>query len=344
MNRQRFYSTTAAVGAALLAGLIAVFVNLSINGLTAASNWATILGAIAALAALLATLFQRRSARFDERTTEDIVKTMLLRAPLRADQQFSFDLSLRVEPGNGKQSIFPLAVPSEASPVVSSRYLIDSYVSNPGRILIVGAAGTGKSSILSRLSYELSVAAVNGESEYIPVLMQAARFYPGGALPFEEYLQDRVIQMYGVRQPDLIGAVLSGHPILPLIDGLDEVQPEYRYQVFNEIDRWLSKERDRPAVLSSRESVYHDVLRFIQVGSIFFIEPLSLTDAVRYLALLRQFEAAGDEVGAYQIDDALMRLLAEHESLRNPAILALLSSSSNSIPPRCSNWGKRHFY
>jgi hypothetical protein len=314
----RFYSPAAAVGAAILTGLVALFVGLSTNGLAAASNWAAVLGAVVALIALLLTLFSRRSARFDESNTEDFVKTMLRRATPRPDAPYILDLSLRVEPGNEK---------------IRSQDLIHSYVSKPTQILIVGPPGAGKSSLLSRLAAELGAATANDESKYIPILVQASHFYLEDAPSFDEYLQDQLTRMYGIRQSGLIDAILSSHPVLPLIDGLDEIQPEYRYQVLYGISRWLSKERNRPAVLSSREGSYHEILSLIQVDSTYFIEPLSVAEAVSLLRRLSQSEAGNNEVHADRTDDSvLIPAIAENENLRQPAILALLISLLRTRP------------
>ncbi len=219
---------------------------------------------------------------------------------LQPDPSDFFDLKLRIEPGGE---------------LVGMREFIDSYVAAPNRTLVVGPAGSGKTFMLSLLTRRLGISAANGDGAYIPLLVSAARV--SFAQSFDKFFDGEISRAYDI-SAKIVEQILATRPILPLIDGLDEMSSR---QGMYEISNWLGRESDRPVVLSVREGMHQEALRHLRVDSVVFIEPVSVSDAASYLRRLGYEglpESRGDQ-------GSLTHFLASNEGFRRPLTLALLS-------------------
>ena len=237
-----------------------------------------------------------------------------------------FELPLRVLPGNSGSLSSQSITPSASDIIIGSQDFIRSYVSDPNRVLIVGPAGSGKTSILAQLGAKLANSAQVSESKYIPLLVRSADLQFKDPSSVDEKLTD-IFRRACNTSLQLSRRILSVHPILPLFDGLDEIQPEYRDQVLYGICRWLSSRPGQPAVLTCRTSEYRAILQQITVDSVMSIEPLPASEVANYLAFTGQSEHEGDDRIASR---ALADLLELREEARRPALLDFLVSSFKS--------------
>ena len=131
------------------------------------------------------------------------------------------------------------------------------------RLVILGAAGAGKSVLVVKLARELL--AVRRSGTLIPVILPAVTWDPGISLA--EWISEQLESNYpglALRVKTVTGEVtslaeaLAARSILPILDGLDELPRKLRIKVIQEINSLGS---DFPLVITSRPNEYLDTIK-----------------------------------------------------------------------------------
>ncbi|MGN9909035.1 NACHT domain-containing protein [Phytohabitans sp. LJ34] len=157
------------------------------------------------------------------------------------------------------------------------------------RLVILGAAGAGKSVLLTRLARDLLAA--RGDTEPVAVIVPIATW--DAEEPFDDWLTDQLISNHPglgahIRPAtggtiSLAGALLARGGILPLLDGFDELPEPVRERAVAAINAHGS---DQPMVLTSRPDEYHDAVaagRAISQAAVVELRPLRLPEVREYL-------------------------------------------------------------
>lgn len=127
------------------------------------------------------------------------------------------------------------------------------------RLVIVGAAGSGKS--VAGLLLALDLLAARRTGEPVPVLLPVASWDPDEAL--EAWLMRRVAEehptltdrhRYG---PDALARLVRGGRVLPVLDGLDEMPSQRRPAAIAALNIAMAW---RPVVLTCRREAYEERL------------------------------------------------------------------------------------
>jgi hypothetical protein len=133
-----------------------------------------------------------------------------------------------------------------------------------GRLVVLGEAGAGKTMLMVRLLLDLL--ARRREGGPVPVLVALGSWNPR-EVSLREFIEERLI----LDQPALAGSVvhagkeltqiralLNQRMIVPILDGLDEIGPDFRQAAINKINHFLSM--PGPLLITSRVSEYQEAI------------------------------------------------------------------------------------
>ncbi|MFF8431760.1 NACHT domain-containing protein [Streptomyces sp. NPDC016566] len=130
------------------------------------------------------------------------------------------------------------------------------------RLVVLGEAGTGKTTLLRHLV--LSLFASPSGLERVPVLVPLASW--DATTEFEEWLETRLpaqhaclggVPSHDTGEPSLVHALLKEQRLLLVLDGLDEMPRDVQQEALKKINGWLRP--GEPLVLASRPEVYRRV-------------------------------------------------------------------------------------
>jgi hypothetical protein len=161
------------------------------------------------------------------------------------------------------------------------------YVGAGHRLVVLGPGGAGKSTLATLLMDELL--ARRGACDPVPVLLPAASLVPGEMVKgwLERVLADRYpplrdARVYGA---SAIGDLVAQHGVLPVIDGLDELEPGPRRQLLGALARAFG--RRQPLILTCRTDEYHRAVeasgQVLPGGAIIELQPVAAEDAAGFL-------------------------------------------------------------
>jgi hypothetical protein len=177
--------------------------------------------------------------------------------------------------------------------------LIESFVARPGRLVVTGDAGSGKSCFAVLLT--LALLSDRASAGRVPVLLRATTWDPDESMP--DWIARRLIEDHPwlpLRYGPRMCHHLAEEHVLPIIDGLDEMPSERRSTALIAIDEFTTT--SDPLVLTSRGDEYYDASQRFAVGTrsprfpasqIVTLLPLRAGSAAKYLLL-----GASDAVAA----------------------------------------------
>ncbi|MFI7081954.1 NACHT domain-containing protein [Micromonospora sp. NPDC049903] len=156
------------------------------------------------------------------------------------------------------------------------------------RLIILGAAGSGKSVIAQKLARDLLTRREVGG--LVPVVVSAATWQPDRSMTewIEETLLSvlpdlaaRPVRAIGI---DTVAGMIARDGVIPIVDGLDELPEGIRAEVIESINRHGS---DQAMVLTSRPEEFTEAVatagRPLSRSAVITLRPLRLSDARRYL-------------------------------------------------------------
>ncbi len=196
--------------------------------------------------------------------------------------------------------------------------IIDMFDKMGGKLLILGAPGSGKTTTLLELARDLIDRAEADESQPMPVVLNLSS-WAGERKPFAEWLVDELSFKYQV--PRKLGKVwVDKGELLLLLDGLDEVSVAARDACVEAINRFLPDE-DSEAIVSvvvcSRTAEYEKARQLRLHGAV-VLKRLTYKQVDTYLADL------GDQ--AAPLRALLQRDSSLRESARSPLVLGTMIS------------------
>ena len=142
-----------------------------------------------------------------------------------------------------------------------------------GRLLILGAPGSGKTMMLLQLAEELVQRAGANAAYPVPVLLNLSAWKP----EFKDIPSWMVADLklkYGVRQ-DIAKKWIEEGRILPLLDGLDELMSERQETCVRALNEFLPAWSGVPLVVCSRREEYQNYEATLGLNGAVILQPLT---------------------------------------------------------------------
>ncbi|GAB4423315.1 MAG: hypothetical protein OHK0015_00760 [Chloroflexi bacterium OHK40] len=225
---------------------------------------------------------------------------------------------------------------AEAPPLPAAFDLPAAFEASGGALLLLGAPGAGKTLLLVELADALIARAMADETRPIPVILPLAS-WARQRRPLAEWLVEELAKQYDV--PRAVGAAWrQADALLPLLDGLDEVDEEARAACVQAINAYRA-EHFTPLLVCSRSDEYAALPLRLRLELAVEVQPLDAAGAEALLAgagpggaAARALLAADAELAALAGSPLMLAVAAgalagEHASLpRGPAMVAGRSS------------------
>ena len=158
-----------------------------------------------------------------------------------------------------------------------------------GKLLIRGKTGSGKTTTMLNLAKELIRRAEADTNYPIPVLLDLCS-WRNPQQPITDWLVDELKLKYGVRKK-FGKQLLDNKQLLPLLDGLDEVEPSLHESCVRELNEWLQG-TTQPLYLvvcslwgDIRDSSQQDIWQ-LSLNGVIQLKPLTQEQIQQYLISL----------------------------------------------------------
>jgi hypothetical protein len=183
-----------------------------------------------------------------------------------------------------------------------------------GSLLILGEPGAGKTTTLLDLARTLLDRAGYDIKERVPVVVDLSSWKK--KQPIEEWISGELSEKY--RVPRKIALFwLQHHYLLPLLDGLDEVEISMQPECVTAINAFVEEIQPSGLVVCCRLNEYRWLPKRLKLNGAICIEPLGSEEVSRYL------ESSGSKLVALR--EAIDADTVLHELAQAPLMLSIMS-------------------
>jgi hypothetical protein len=198
---------------------------------------------------------------------------------------------------------------------------VDVFDRAQGGLLILGAPGAGKTTTLLQLVTSLVQRAELDERQPVPVVLSLATWLDDQ--PLSRWMVTELSHNYEV--PRQLGQEWLGEgQLLPLLDGLDEVEQSHRESCAQAINQWCMENGHRPLVVTTRLRDYKALPLRLDLSRAIVLQPLSLEQIDIYLGSVGK-RLAGLRAAIHS--DATLRELAQ-----SPLMLSIMTLAYYRMP------------
>jgi hypothetical protein len=180
----------------------------------------------------------------------------------------------------------------DSEPLPDETSILDVFNRNEigGKLLIIGEPGAGKTTTLLELARTLIENHINAEPEYpIPVLLNLSSWLSGDIF---KWLVEELQSKYGVRK-GLGAKLLSERKLLLLLDGLDELKPEFQGPCVRALNQYLTGGQAPESIaICCRSEEYSSLKTRLRLNGAMQIKPLSNEQILNYLSKIYQKDLA----------------------------------------------------
>jgi hypothetical protein len=173
-------------------------------------------------------------------------------------------------------------------------------------LLILGAPGSGKTTVLLELARDLLNRAKTDQTQPIPVVLNLSS-WAARRPPLTEWLTDELHNRYSVVR-SIAEEWVAARKILPLLDGLDEVATAYHAACIEAISIFQGEHEPARIVVCSRIQEYTALVSQLRVDQAIELQSLTRQQVSDYLAAAGS--ALADVQAALTTDETLWELLS----------------------------------
>jgi DNA polymerase III delta prime subunit len=189
-------------------------------------------------------------------------------------------------------------------------------------LLILGAPGAGKTTMLLELARDLLDRADQDPAHPIPVVFNLSS-WAVRRRPLDKWLVDELHDRYDV--PRGIGrAWVASEQVLPLLDGLDEVARTHRSACVEAINAFRDQHGLLPIAVCSRVGDYQELGRQLRLQEAILVQPLTRAQVTAYL------KEAGRPLAGVRA--ALREDPQLWELLESPLLLSIVTLTYQGMP------------
>lgn len=222
----------------------------------------------------------------------------------RANASFEAEVThyLRLVP-DSLHHVSRFYIPMKARLQSGSRETIDAILSEHKRIVILGAAGSGKTTELLNLTTRLCRSAVDqAEARLLPIYVDMKNWREGSLI---SHIVE-VFKEYGFGfETSMVKTMLDSFSVILLFDGLDEVPPGNLPDRVNQMKSIAGSHENVKMIVACRATVYTANLGF----PIAYLEPLQDADIIEYMT---QFSGRKFSPGRFYSWPTPLRELSKH--------------------------------
>jgi NACHT domain len=195
------------------------------------------------------------------------------------------------------------------------------------RVMIVGEAGSGKSTALLRLAYLMAQQGLTAGGKYqVPLLTRALDIYNGGPKTVADLSELPSPYFPGNVRPSFSTADLVDGRVTILIDSLDELpSDEARGEVMGTMAQLLVAYPAVQVIATSRPGSYTSLLSKTKSYTELRINAISWRQAQKLLSLVK----AGAKLPSAQSDELLRRLEKIHGIELNPLLVTVFAATTD---------------
>ncbi|MEB3278319.1 MAG: NACHT domain-containing protein [Lyngbya sp.] len=189
-----------------------------------------------------------------------------------------------------------------------------------GKLLILGGTGAGKTTTLMGLARVLVKRALNDEGEPIPLLLNLAT-WTDSEQSIESWIVEQLKIKYDI-PTDLGKDWIDKLQILPLLDGLDEVETSEHNQCILKLNEFLSSNIcPLHLVVCSSVEAYHNCEAVLRLNGAILLRPLTKKQIRTYLMNARSRELWNN----IENDEKLLKLA------KKPLLLSMMTLAYEEI-------------
>jgi transcriptional regulator with XRE-family HTH domain/DNA polymerase III delta prime subunit len=199
----------------------------------------------------------------------------------------------------------------------ANMHIVEIYDEVDGELLILGEPGAGKTTMLLELTRELGERCRRNETLPIPVIFHLSGWAEKKA-PLTDWLAEELNLKYQVPLK-IAQRWISNDQILPLLDGLDEVEQAVRTICVEAINIYRQNHGFLPMVVCCRTSDYNSLPEHLVLGMAVEVQPLTLQQIDAYISMSNKDLTTMRK--ALQADPGLQEIVS------TPLMLTILASN-----------------
>lgn len=195
---------------------------------------------------------------------------------------------------------------TKPQPIPKGTRMIDLFDDNFGELLILGAPGSGKTTMLLDLCRDLLRRAEVDETLPVPVIFNLSTWH-SKFVNLQQWMVNELVSRYRL-SINLANTWMSNLLILPLLDGLDEV-PIQEIEICSAMINAFKKNYNGSGmVITCRSMDYQHVNIFLEIHSSILISPLTEDEVRERIASTDQLSCLSTSQETNHEMNALLRL------------------------------------